>query len=209
MSDLKIDVVVVGQVRTNCFIISNEMTREAVIVDPGEDAQLIINKVQSAHLMVKAVMLTHGHFDHFMAAKQVVAEYGVPVYSSEQEKDLLEKMELNCSEMFGVPSQLIPDIVVKDGQKLELLGTEIEVISTPGHTKGSVCYFFSKEKLLISGDTLFFESVGRTDLPTGNSMQIVASIRERLFVLPDEVTVYPGHGCTTTIGYEKMNNPYV
>lgn len=208
MNKIKVETIVVGPIRTNCYLLINEETKETVIVDPGDNAQKIIQKVRENQGMVKAILLTHGHFDHILAAKQVSSEFAVKIYASESEIKLIEDMDMNCSVEFGSPFTLQVSEGLKDGQILNLLGTNIEVIYTPGHTKGSVCYYIKEEKILLSGDTLFFESVGRTDLPTGSSMQIITSVLKRLYTLPDDVMVYPGHGCSTDIGYEKQNNPY-
>ena len=116
---------------------------------------------------------------------------------------------LNCSQsLYGNGYAVEPDILIKDGQQLDICGTKIEVIHTPGHTKGCCCYYFKEADVLFCGDTLFMESVGRTDLPTGNSSSLIKSINEKLFVLGDEVKAFPGHGPSTLIGYEKRNNPY-
>lgn len=210
LNGMKIKSIVVGPVQTNCYILSNIWTKEAIIVDPGEEADKIISYIRSEGLAVKAVLLTHGHFDHIGAVNQIRNEFHVDVYAHEAEQDVLENSVINCSGMSGgEPITVFDAVLVKDGQKLSLAGFEAEVLFTPGHTHGSVCYYFKKNSALFSGDTLFMESVGRTDLPTGNSSAILKAIKEKLAVLAKETYVFTGHGSATTIGYETANNPYM
>lgn len=200
---------VLGRLGTNCYIIYNENTNKAIIIDPADQAQEIIKQLGEATLTPVAILLTHGHFDHIMAATAVAKEYSIPIYASEAEKELLGNAKLNCAEMMGKSYILTPDIYIKDNEVLTLAGITFKVIQTPGHTAGGLCYYFEKEAVLISGDTLFFESIGRTDFPTGNSTNLLESIQNKLMILPDEVKVYTGHGENTTIGHERNNNPYL
>ncbi|MCD8082389.1 MAG: MBL fold metallo-hydrolase [Clostridiales bacterium] len=208
MSDFRIQGYVLGSVGTNCYLVFHEKTREAVIVDPADQSERIQKKVSELDIRPTAILLTHGHFDHIMAAEDVRKTYRCPLYASEAETKLLADDRLNLSGYMGSRGlSLRADQTVRDGQTLDLIGFQWRVIATPGHTAGSVCYYIESEHVLLSGDTLFCQSLGRTDFPTGSSRQIVDSIVKRLFVLPDDTMVYSGHGEQTTIGFEKKYNP--
>lgn len=206
MAQIKVDYKVLGMVQTNCYFVCNEDTKEALIVDPADQASTIIRYFDDKGYVPKAILLTHGHFDHILAAKEVANHYGIKVYAYQDEVDVMENPALNLSTSFMTACSMHADETLVDGQVLELAGLSFKVLHTPGHTKGSCCYYFENEGVLISGDTLFLESVGRTDFPTGSAGVLMNSIREKLFVLPDETKVYPGHGSATTIGYEMVNN---
>lgn len=209
MSQLKCDVLVVGPVMTNCYFLYREDTMECVLVDPGDEFNRIKAMVEKKGLKVQAVLLTHGHFDHILAVEQVRTEYDVPVYAPEEEKEVLQSAGKNLSSMMGgAPITLDADIYLKDGEEIELLGRMVRCIATPGHTCGGMCYYLPEELLLFSGDTLFQESVGRTDFPTSSMSMLIRSIRTKLFVLPGEVRVLSGHGEMTTIQNEKQFNPF-
>ncbi len=200
---------VVGAVMTNCFIVSDEQTKDALVIDPGAGAEQIAGYLHSNELQLRAILLTHGHFDHILAADRLRADFRAKVYCLDAEKELAEDDNLNAGRMFRFRQTVTPDETFRDGEVLSFGALCCRVIATPGHTKGGACFYFEQEGCLFSGDTLFFESVGRTDLPTGNAAELVRSIKERLFVLPGETKVYPGHGVPTTIGYEIDNNPYI
>lgn len=206
---MKVTKLVLGMVQTNCYLVIDEVTKEALIIDPADHAKSIADKVEKEGLNPKGILLTHGHFDHILAVTELAALYHIPVCAGVDEAELLEDPSLNASVRFHRSCEINADILLKDGDTIELGSGKCTVIATPGHTIGGVCYYFHKEGILFSGDTLFFESIGRTDLPTGNSTILEHSIRERLFTLGDEVLVYPGHGPKTSIGYEKKNNPFV
>ena len=207
--NIEIKTVVLGQVNTNCYFVWNTETKEGIIIDPADNADYIIEMVQKEQVTLKGIYLTHAHFDHMLAASSVAGAYRAPVYCLAQEKEVAESTRLNLSDYFGCTYVLIPDGVLQDGEVVQVAGMHMQVLHTPGHTKGSGCYYFAEEGILFSGDTLFFESVGRTDFPTGNSAVLTQSIKEKLYVLPEEIKVYPGHGSATSIGYEKKNNIYV
>ena len=207
--NLAIRMMVLGPVQTNCFFLINEDTKEVLVIDPADHSQKIIEWMKSENLKPVAILLTHGHFDHIMGVEGIRKEYGIPVYASRDEVDVLAKPQLNVSTMMGAYLSMKADELFCDGDVLELAGMKLKVISTPGHTIGSVCFYIEEEKVLISGDTLFEASVGRTDFPTGSSRQLIESIKTRLFILPDDTSVFPGHGGTTSIGYEKLHNPFV
>jgi glyoxylase-like metal-dependent hydrolase (beta-lactamase superfamily II) len=210
MSDFRIRNMILGDVSTNCYIIFNETTRKAVIVDPADNAPYILNKCRELNVQPEAILLTHGHFDHILAVKDVKRAFGCRIYVGREDERMLEDPSLNLSGTLGTDQQSFSaDELVRDGQVLHLCGFDFKVIETPGHTVGSVCYYVENENVLISGDTLFEGSLGRTDLPTGSSRQIVESILYKLLVLPDDTLVYPGHGGMTTIKFEKVYNPVV
>lgn len=208
MNRLCCDFRVVGPVQANCYFLYHEDTRECLIIDPGDEAKKIIDYLEKNQLKPVAILLTHGHFDHVMAAEQLRTKLDIPIYAAEEEKQLLSDSMMNLSAQFGASVSIKADEWLNDGQELSLLGQTVRCILTPGHTSGGMCYYFPKEGILFSGDTLFQESVGRTDFPTGSGRQLIQSIRERLFCLPEAVRVYPGHGLMTSIRDEKMFNPY-
>ena len=208
MGQIEIKSMTLGMVATNCYLIINKETKEALLIDPADNALRISNVIEENGCTLKAILLTHGHFDHIMALNELKKRYNVPVYAHEEEEDVLKQSSLNMSGMIGQIYTTQADIYVKDGEHLKLAGLDIIVLHTPGHTKGGVCYYLPEEKVLMSGDTLFHCSIGRTDFPTGSMSQLVRSVKEQLFVLPDDVQVYPGHDSVTSIGYEKQYNPF-
>ena len=207
---MKIEKFVLGPVGTNCYIVRNDDTMECFIVDVAACPTEFVSHIRNSGLTVKAVLLTHGHFDHIMGLDRFLEEFPVPVYACAAEKDVLESAQLNSSAgMLGQPYTFTGARFVKDGDLLDVAGMKIQVIQTPGHTIGGCCYYIADENVLFSGDTLFRASVGRTDLPTGSMSALVRSVTDRLLVLPDETRVYPGHMEETTIGYEKQYNPFL
>ncbi len=209
MSELSLKTLVLGMVQTNCYIVSNDESKEAIVFDPADYADRIEQYLKANDLVCKGILLTHGHFDHILAASELATQNKAPIYAHEAEEKLLGDPHLNASSQIRRECTLIPDVLLKDDQILDLAGFTIKVIHTPGHTAGGACYYFPGNGTLISGDTLFLESIGRTDLPTGNSRQLVDSINSKLMLLEDQVKVYPGHGRPTTIGYERDNNVYL
>ncbi len=209
MGNLKIDTIVVGAIQTNCYMVWNPSTKEALVFDPGDNGPKIYEELRKRELTLKAICLTHGHFDHINAAAYLVNQTHVKIYISREEEGLVTDANLNCSTMFGQASSLTPDEFLEDKDTLFFLGTQVKVLATPGHTAGSVCYYFEEDDILISGDTLFFESCGRTDFPTGNPRRMSESLNNLVALLKEDVAVYPGHGRATSIGYEKKNNPYI
>lgn len=208
-SEVIVDSTVVGSVGTNCYIVHRRDSDRCVVIDPGEDGARISRFIKGNQLILEDILLTHGHFDHILGVSELVSGSGGRVCIYEGEKTLLGDAGMNVSNMAGRPVGLRADVLLKDGQVYEAAGMKFQVIHTPGHTKGSCCYYLEQEKMLFCGDTLFFESIGRADLPTGNSRELLATLRDKVLVLPDDVKVYTGHGPVTEIGYEKENNPYV
>lgn len=206
---MKIEKFVLGYVSTNCYLLINEETKEIVIVDPATCPDYMVSHVRSNGYIPKAILLTHGHFDHVMGIDEWVKEFDIPVYLYEEEKEILANSELNLSGMIGKKYSYQNGIGLKDKEELKVAGFSFEVIHTPGHTKGGCCYYEEHEGVLMSGDTLFRQSVGRSDFPTGDMRTLVKSIREKLFVLPEDIMVYPGHNELTCIADEKISNPFV
>lgn len=200
---------IVGPVCTNCYLLVNHKTGELLVVDPGDQAQLIEKQIEKTGAKPVAILLTHGHFDHAGAAEALADKYQISIYAHEAERETLEDPGLNLCGMIGEHKVYHADIFVKDEEVLNLAGFSIRVFLTPGHTIGGCCYYIADEKILFSGDTLFQESVGRTDFPRGSASDLIRAIREKLMPLPDDVTVYTGHDESTLIGYERMRNPYL
>lgn len=208
MSDFVCDFRVVGPVQTNCFFFYDQDTREGIVVDPGDEAEKLLRYGQEKGLKIQAILLTHGHFDHIMAVEALKKEWNAPVYASEEERVVLENPQINLSVQLGTPLKLTADHYLSDGEELEFMGQKVKCILTPGHTSGGMCYYFPKQGVLFSGDTLFQESIGRTDFPTGSMSTLIRSIREKLWPLAPATKVYPGHGMMTSIESEKLYNPY-
>lgn len=207
MSDFRIKTLVLGSVSTNCYIIYDEQTKKALIVDPADHAGRILDKCRELGVKPEGVLLTHGHFDHILAAEEVKKAYDCKLYAGRQEEEMLLDPAKNMTVQMGRQVSIRPDVLVNDGDELRLAGFTWKVLETPGHTPGSICFYCAEEEVLISGDTLFAESLGRTDFPGGSTQAIIQSISKKLFALPDETMVYPGHGEPTSIGHEKIYNP--
>ncbi|MBQ8634005.1 MAG: MBL fold metallo-hydrolase [Lachnospiraceae bacterium] len=207
---MEIKRLVLGLVRTNCYIVYSEETKKAVIIDPAADSRRIMEEISGLGVVPEAVLLTHGHFDHMLAAESLKNGYQIPICVHKADAELVKHPDLNCSQQFlHMAYAISADEELEDGQNLRFLDGAFTVLSTPGHTEGSCCYYAKNDNILFSGDTLFQGSVGRTDLPTGSTAKLVNSIREKLFMLPEDTLVFSGHGDQTTIGEEKQYNPYV
>lgn len=209
MADLKIGRIVMGICQTNCYFVYEEGRTDVIVFDPADKGDYIYNALKEKGFSVTAIFLTHGHFDHIWGVEKLKELSGVKVYAYEGEKELLESAALNVSQNAGRACEIKADVYVRDGEEITVSGMSCRLIATPGHTQGSCCYYFEKEKILVSGDTLFQESVGRTDLPTGSMSSLVRSVKEKLMSLPEDVKVYPGHGESTTIGHEREYNPFL
>lgn len=208
MKKMQIESMVLGMVSTNCYLVKNTQTGAMVIIDPADHAGRIIEKVKAMGGTPEAVLLTHGHFDHMGAANALKEHYQIPVCALDKELEVMQSVTKNLTTWEGSGYTLTPDRLFHDGETVNLAGFEVKVLHTPGHTCGSTCYYVESENVLFSGDTLFCCSVGRTDFPTGSMSQIHHSIHQKLFVLPEETVVYPGHDQATDIAYEKRYNPY-
>ena len=205
---IKIRNFVLGMVRTNCYLVTNEETGQCVLIDAAVYSPEITEQIRREGLDFRGILLTHGHFDHIMGIDGFQKEFpGIPVYAHREEEVLLTDASMNASADFGRQYTYSGASYTEDGGCLELAGLQFQVIHTPGHTIGGCCYYLPEEKVLFSGDTLFCESYGRTDFPTGSGRDLVSSVVDKLFVLPEEVNVYPGHESQTTIGHEKKYNP--
>lgn len=206
---MKIKSVVSVGMGENCYIVIDDTTGKAVIIDPGENTQGILEKVNEEGAEVEYIMLTHCHFDHIGAVEPLKKELGCQVIIPKGEEILAENPVYNLSAMTGSEFTINYDRVLENGDKISFGNIELKLISTPGHTPGGACYYSEEYNVLFSGDTLFYMSVGRSDFPLGDGALLNKSIIEKLFVLPDETQVFTGHGNTTTIGFEKQNNMYV
>jgi hydroxyacylglutathione hydrolase len=200
----------VGPLHCNCTILGDELTHEAVVVDPGDNLPEILSRLQKHGLTLRQIIVTHAHIDHVGGAALLKKVTGAPVFLNKHDLELLGAMEMQAG-WLGVPTPEVapPDASADDRTKIGLAALPAEVIHTPGHTQGSICLLFPGQNLLLAGDTLFAGSIGRTDLPGGDGRQILRSLRERLLVLPDTTRVLPGHGPETTIGEERQSNPFL
>ncbi|THB74384.1 MAG: MBL fold metallo-hydrolase [Desulfobacteraceae bacterium] len=198
----------VGPIMANCYILGCEDTKEAVVIDPGEDADRILMTLAESSLKVKYIINTHGHFDHVGANKRMKDATGAELAIHPDDAPMLNELS-HSARMFGLTAENSPeaDIMLSDGQKLTFGNHTLEVIHTPGHSLGGICLY--TDGILIVGDTLFAGSIGRTDLPGGDYDTLISSIKTRLLNLDDQTVVYPGHGPQTTIGREKSMNPFL
>ena len=206
---MKIYNLTVGPLAVNCTVLSDDKGN-CFIFDAGDDAEHIEKFLKEKNLNLKKLINTHGHFDHIGAVEYLREKFNVPFYINREDEFLVEQAS-NISEMYGLPPVKVPKIDehLSEGDIFTLGDVEIEVIATPGHSPGGMCFYIDKMKLLIAGDTLFKDSIGRTDFPYSDHNTLLKSIREKLFVLDDDVQVITGHGENTEIGYEKKYNPFV
>jgi glyoxylase-like metal-dependent hydrolase (beta-lactamase superfamily II) len=200
----------VGPLACNCTIVGDEESREAIVIDPGDDVSRIAKRLSEQRLKLKQILVTHGHIDHVGGALKLRRLTGAPVFMNEADLPQLDMMEEQAGWLgIRAPETAPPDEGLAEGQVVGLEHYPAVVLHTPGHTQGSICLHFAPLKLLIAGDTLFAGSIGRTDFPGGNFEQIMASLRTRVLALPDETRVLPGHGPLTTIGEEREGNPFL
>src|SRR6185437_7480859 len=204
------EILIVGPLQCNCSILGDEVSREAIVVDPGDDISRIIGLLNQHQLTVKQIIVTHAHIDHIAGAQRLKRLTGAPILYNQNDLPLVKMMDLQAG-WLGVPTPEVapPDASLEHGQVVSIAGLSGSILHTPGHTEGSVCLYLPQQKLLLAGDTLFAGSVGRTDLPGGNTQKLLKSIHDSLLTLPDEVTVIPGHGPRTSIGAERESNPFL
>lgn len=203
-----VETLVVGWFAANCYIVGCPTTREAMIVDPGDEAERILEAVEQLKVTVRCIVDTHAHADHIGANREVKDATGAPLYIHRLDAPLLADPARNLSAWTGDPlPPVAPARLLEDGNSIEVGQLRFQVLHTPGHTPGGIC--LAGEGAVFSGDTLFAGSVGRSDFPGGSHVTLIRSIKDKLMVLPDETVVYPGHGPTTTIGEERASNPFL
>ena len=204
------EILPVGMLGCNCSVIGDEVSREAIVIDPGDDVAKIIAILRRHNLTVKMIVITHAHIDHIGGAEKLRAHTGAPVYMHEADKMLSDQLAMQAA-WLGMETPRDPGIdkAACEGDIIRAGPIEAHVLHTPGHTPGSISLYLPVESKVIAGDTLFQGSVGRTDLPGGNTAQLGRSIRGKLYTLPEDTIVFPGHGGTTSIGEERRHNPFV
>ncbi|HOP07167.1 MAG TPA: MBL fold metallo-hydrolase [candidate division Zixibacteria bacterium] len=207
---MELKTLVVGVFQVNCYLYWDPQTLDGVIIDPGEEAETIIEQVDKAGFKPKAILLTHGHGDHIAAVGEIKEHFDLPLYLGDGDQTLMANPSENVSALVGFPI-VAPeaDYILTDEQDLNIGSIHFKVLATPGHTRGGVCLLDEKANLIFTGDTLFWGSIGRTDFPGGSYGQLIDSIKRKLLKLPDNIVCYPGHGPETTIGSERVNNPFI
>ena len=204
------EILPVGVLQCNCSIFGDETSREAIVIDPGDDIGEIQAVLNRHRLRVKAIVITHAHIDHIGGAQKLKAATGAPVYMNARDQELYNHLDVQAGWLgMETPEQTEIDVNAREGGTLALGAADFHILETPGHTQGSISLLVPAENKLIAGDTLFLDSIGRTDLPGGDPRQILRSIHDKLLPLDDQVVVIPGHGPNTTIGRERRRNPFL
>ncbi len=204
------EILPVGMLQCNCSVFGDEQSREAVVIDPGDEIDSILAILARHKLRVKAIVITHAHIDHIGGAQKLKAVTGAPVYMNANDQPLYDALDTQAGWLgIATPERTEIDVNAREGDKLTLGAAEFHVLETPGHTQGSISVWIPAENKLVAGDTLFQNSIGRTDLPGGNPRQILESIHDKLLPLNDAAIVIPGHGPNTTIGRERERNPFL
>jgi glyoxylase-like metal-dependent hydrolase (beta-lactamase superfamily II) len=203
-------IIPVGPLQCNCSIVGDEQTHEAMVIDPGDQIEDILNVLESENLKLKQIVITHAHIDHVGGAMRLKAATGAPILMNQNDLALLKMLDLQAA-WIGMrsPGTVQIDEPASEGKILRIGNIAGSVLETPGHTEGSICLHFTQEQMLIAGDTLFAGSIGRTDLPGGSYEKILRSLHNQLLALPDDTEVVPGHGPMTTIGRERESNPFL
>ncbi len=200
----------VGPLQCNCSVIGDEQTHEAMVIDPGDQVDEILEILRQQNLKLTQIVVTHAHIDHVGGAMKLKTATGAPILMNQDDHALLKLLDVQASWVgMQSPGPVQVDDAVSNGRVLKIGNIAANVIHTPGHTEGSICLYFPQEKKLIAGDTLFAGSIGRTDLPGGSFEKIMSSLHSRVMALPDETDVIPGHGPATTIGVERATNPFL
>jgi hydroxyacylglutathione hydrolase len=200
----------VGPLQCNCSIIGDETSREAIVIDPGDDIENVLALIRKHNLQVKQIVVTHGHIDHVGGAMKLRAATGAPILLNQNDHDLLKILDVQAAWLgMAPPGEVKVDQNLSNGDTVKAGSHTANVLYTPGHTEGSICLYFPTEKILIAGDTLFAGSIGRTDLPGGSMQKIMQSLHGTVLALPDDTTVVPGHGPLTSIGEERESNPFL
>lgn len=204
------EILQVGPLRCNCSIIGDEASREAMVIDPGDDIEDVLTVIRKHSLKVKQIVITHAHIDHVGGAAKLRAVTGAPILLNQDDYDLLKMLDVQAAWTgMAAPGKVDIDQSVAQADTLKAGSLTANVIHTPGHTEGSICLYFPVQQKLIAGDTLFAGSIGRTDLPGGSFDKIIRSLHEKVLALPDDTVVVPGHGPLTTIGEERESNPFL
>ena len=204
------EILPVGALQCNCSIFGDEAGGEAIVIDPGDEIGRITAVLEKHQLRVKAIIVTHAHIDHIGGAQKLKALTGAPVYMNFNDQGLYDHIDMQAQWLgMRTPEKTSIDVNAQEGESVKLGAADFQVLDTPGHTQGSISVWIPAENKLIAGDTLFLDSIGRTDLPGGDPKQILRSIHDKLLPLDDAVVVIPGHGQNTTIGRERLRNPFL
>ena len=200
----------VGPLQCNCSVIGDEKTHEAMVIDPGDQIEGILDILRQEKLTLKQIVITHAHIDHVGGAMKLKAATGAPILMNQNDYALLKMLDMQAAWVgMRLPGDVQVDEAIGQGRVLKIGDISSSVIHTPGHSEGSICIYFPAEKKLIAGDTLFAGGIGRTDLPGGSTEKIMRSLHTQVLALPDETEVFPGHGPVTTIGEERETNPFL